>query len=309
MRTASFGEFRLRLPDVEGLRFTAGLGMRDAPDPAQDTGDGATFRVLVNGQEAFARHQGKRQWEEIAVDLAAWRGQEITLRLLTDPGPAGRVDCDWAIWGEPRLAAAPGGRRVALEFTPPPQGGTVVLADALGAHTLPAGARQAEAALPATLLCLRSCVTVAGPGPLAALPHATALVSGGVLTPGSVFGAGAATQWQEGEVQRPAINGHTPAWGQTHLEWALALPAQPLRLRFGAGVKPGGEQLSFSVLLNGQPVWHGGWPGAGRQVAGALDLSPWAGTSLLLSLVTDADGTNNCDWAIWIEPRLEAAGE
>jgi hypothetical protein len=307
LQTASFGEFRVRLPDAARLRFTSAIGLRDLPTPETLGGDGVTFRVLVNGKEVCAQHQATRQWADVAVDLSAWRGQEVTLRLLTDPGPAGRLDCDWAMWGEPRVVAEPGDRSVTLAFTPPPLGGTVVLADALGARALPPGTRQAETALPATLLCLRTCATVSGPGSLAALPYTTALVSGGVLTPGSVFGAGSATQWTDAGASQSAINGHTPAWGQTHIEWALNLPAQPLRLRFGAGVKPGGEQVSFSVLLNGQPVWHGGWPGAGKMVPGALDLTPWAGTSLLLSLVTDADGTNNCDWAIWVEPRLEAA--
>jgi hypothetical protein len=309
LRTASFGEFRLRLPDAEGLRFTASLGLRDLPDPKVDGGDGVTFRVLVDGREVHARHHAVRQWEDVAVDLAAWRGKEITLRLLTDPGPAGRLDCDWAMWGEPRVSPDPKSRRVTLDFVPPTQGGTVVLADAFGSRTLAAGARQAEAALPATLLCLRAGAAVSGPGPLAKLPYTTSLVSGGVLTRGSVFGGGDATTWKDDAGTRPAINGHTPAWGQTHLEWALALPPQPLRLRFDAGIVKGGEQVSFTVLLNGIPAWHAGWPGAGRSVPATLDLTPWAGQPLLLSLVTDADGTNNCDWAIWIEPRLEAAGE
>jgi hypothetical protein len=39
-----------------------------------------------------------------------------------------------------------------------------------------------------------------------------------------------------------------------------------------------------------------------------VDLSPYAGQVVLLSLVTDSLGTNNCDWAVWTQPRLEAAG-
>jgi len=41
-----------------------------------------------------------------------------------------------------------------------------------------------------------------------------------------------------------------------------------------------------------------------------VDLSPWAGQTVLLGLITDSDGANICDWAHWGEPTLEApAGE
>jgi hypothetical protein len=42
-------------------------------------------------------------------------------------------------------------------------------------------------------------------------------------------------------------------------------------------------------------------------VAGAVDLSRSAGQTVLVSLVTDSLGSNNCDWAIWVNPRLEPA--
>ncbi|MEI6503729.1 MAG: hypothetical protein WCP21_22190, partial [Armatimonadota bacterium] len=127
------------------------------------------------------------------------------------------------------------------------------------------------------------------------------------LTRGTVYGAGTATSWQEGEQARPGISGHTPAYGQTHLEWALRLPPAPLQLAFGAAIVKGGEQVTFSVMVNGLPVWNGGWPGSGKLLPGVVDLTRWAGQPVLLSLVTDADGANNCDWAVWVEPRLEPA--
>jgi len=36
----------------------------------------------------------------------------------------------------------------------------------------------------------------------------------------------------------------------------------------------------------------------------AVDLSAYAGQTILLSLVTDSDGANYYDWAFWGEPRL-----
>jgi hypothetical protein len=309
IRTESFGEFRLRLPDVAGLRFATGLGLGDPLEAGGPGGDGVTFRVLVNGREVLNQHCAERKWQDVAVDLSPWRGREVTLRLLTGTGPAGRPEFDWAMWGEPRVASDLGAGRVTLEFAPAPQGGTMLIADATGTRALPAGARRATAALPATLLCLRDCLALPGPADLAQLPCTTSLASGGVLTPGSVFGAGSPSTWTDGAQRRPGLSGHPPAWGQTHLEWALQLPAAPLKLRFGAGVVKGGEQVSFAVLVNGRPVWQGGWPGSGRVVEGTVNLTPWAGKPTLLSLVTDSEGTNNCDWAVWVEPRLEPAAE
>jgi len=39
---------------------------------------------------------------------------------------------------------------------------------------------------------------------------------------------------------------------------------------------------------------------------GTVDLSPWAGHPILLSLVTDSAGNNLCDWAFWGNVRLTA---
>lgn len=309
IRSESFGEYRLKLPDVDNLRFVTALGLRDHPQPNGPAGDGVTFRVLINGQEVFSQHHAGRCWTDVSVDLAPWRGQEVVVRLLTGTGPAGRPDFDWAVWGEPRVASDPAQRRVRLDFVPSAAGGSLLVADAAGTRNLEARATTAEVALPAALIGLRDCLPVESPMDLTNAPHTTVLVSGGVMTPGSVFGAGSPAAWTDGEQTRPGLSGHTPAWGQTHVEWALKLPDTPLRLRFGAGVNKGGEQLSFLVLVNGLRVWEGGWPGSGKVTEGSVDLGRHAGQEVLLSLVTDAEGSNNCDWGIWVEPRLEAVAD
>ena len=38
-----------------------------------------------------------------------------------------------------------------------------------------------------------------------------------------------------------------------------------------------------------------------------VDLSRWPGQTVLVSVVTDSLGSNNCDWAIRVNPRLEPA--
>lgn len=306
-RPASFGEFRLRLPNKPDLCFRVSLGLRDLPTPGTEAGDGVTFRVLVDGTQVLSRGYAKRAWEPVEVDLSPWRGKEVRLRLWTDVGPAGNPSFDWACWGEPEVFCRPTPGSTALELSQPDHTGALVVTDETGTRALDPGTTRVAVALPASVVYARQVAPVAGPGPLAEIKYQTCLTSGAALTPGSVWGSGTPSQWKAGDKLIPGINGHTPAWGQTHLEWLLHLPAQPLRLVFGAAIQPHGEHVGFSVQVNARTVWDGGDPGAGRLVDGSVDLSRWAGQVILLSLVTDSLGSNNCDWAIWVNPRVEAA--
>jgi hypothetical protein len=67
------------------------------------------------------------------------------------------------------------------------------------------------------------------------------------------------------------------------------------------------EGCRFVVQVNGREV-------ASRLLAPAAgwqeivsDLSAWAGRAIVLSLVTDSEGSFSFDWAAWGEPRLELA--
>jgi len=71
-------------------------------------------------------------------------------------------------------------------------------------------------------------------------------------------------------------------------------------------VRKGGSPVAFEVQVNGRPVWGLPMPSPSGWKAASVDLSPWAGKCVLLSLVTDSCGSNNCDWAVWGDPRLVA---
>ncbi len=75
-------------------------------------GDGVTFLVKVRrgGVEdtLWRRHvspqvPSDRDWLQALVPLDAYRGQEVELVLVTDPGPAGDSSADRAGWGMPWL--------------------------------------------------------------------------------------------------------------------------------------------------------------------------------------------------------------
>lgn len=75
-------------------------------------GDGANFRLAVNGETLLDRYVGNqsadRFWQPVIVDLSRWAGQNVTLTLSTGPGPNSDFTGDLAGWGLPRIVSAPG---------------------------------------------------------------------------------------------------------------------------------------------------------------------------------------------------------
>lgn len=105
LHPASAVTYTLTLTRPVHLRF--GLGnVLYAPEWQ---GDGVTFEVWVNGERLFLEHltpdMARQGWQWREVDLAAYTGQTIRLRLATTPGPVGDLTADWAVWGRPRVEA------------------------------------------------------------------------------------------------------------------------------------------------------------------------------------------------------------
>jgi hypothetical protein len=96
---STFQEFCVRLPTqpsgmLEGVTSIAG---------DVEKSDGVTYRVLINGTEAWAEHRRGADWKPFRIDLAPWTGQVATVRFEVSPGPANNTAFDWALWGGRRL--------------------------------------------------------------------------------------------------------------------------------------------------------------------------------------------------------------
>jgi hypothetical protein len=99
-----FAEYRIALPKTEPITLAFANAIRDhsANEPASD---GVTFRVWIDDAIVYERHTDSKQWVEASVDLSAYAGQRVLLRLESHPGPQRDTTCDSCFWGEPLIVA------------------------------------------------------------------------------------------------------------------------------------------------------------------------------------------------------------
>jgi hypothetical protein len=103
-----FVDYHVALPDQTPITLDFSTAIRDntATEPASD---GVEYRVQVSDGGAFqtlyTHFSAAKRWEPAQIDLSAYAGREVTLRLVTDPGPAHNTACDQSYWAEPVLAS------------------------------------------------------------------------------------------------------------------------------------------------------------------------------------------------------------
>ena len=104
----TWNDFKLALPANKPavLKFFTALRDSSATEPLSDGTEFKVFVLAANGveKELFTRFSASKTWESAAVDLGAYAGQHITLRLWTGPGPKNNTTCDQCYWGDPVIA-------------------------------------------------------------------------------------------------------------------------------------------------------------------------------------------------------------
>ncbi|MBN1342372.1 MAG: hypothetical protein JXQ73_06815 [Phycisphaerae bacterium] len=124
----TFAKIPVALPTgTPCLEFS--LGFREG----STTTDGCLFKVVVidkdEEREVFAKQYARlSQWSPQRVDLSAYAGKRICLKLIADVGPADDSNSDWACWGEPRITMGQDAMAVEIHetrpapaFLPPPK--------------------------------------------------------------------------------------------------------------------------------------------------------------------------------------------
>jgi len=102
-----WADARFALPNTRPIALTFATAIRDntAQEPPSD---GVEWRVYVapeggESQQLFQRFSLAKTWEPAQVDLSAFAGKTVTLRLWNGPGPANNTTCDSGFWAEPTL--------------------------------------------------------------------------------------------------------------------------------------------------------------------------------------------------------------
>ncbi|MBN2295203.1 MAG: hypothetical protein JXM70_22425 [Pirellulales bacterium] len=96
---ATFGP--VSLPPKPRAALNCLIGKGDGSDP----GDGILFRVAVidrKGIETLVadHHVKNHAWTPLVADLSRWAGQEISIKLIADPGAKDNTSGDWACWAD-----------------------------------------------------------------------------------------------------------------------------------------------------------------------------------------------------------------
>ncbi len=97
----TFADFPLRLPPTTRIRLDLSTALR-ASAPASD---GVTYRVSVDDKVLWETHCTWKTWRDAGVDLSAFAGRAVVLRLEVDPGPQRNSTDDWSLWGKAEILA------------------------------------------------------------------------------------------------------------------------------------------------------------------------------------------------------------
>ena len=128
----AWNDFALALPKTTPIALSFYTAIRDSYPEETSVSDGVEFKVFVTGEdgkeaELFSRFSAAKTWEAANVDLGAYSGQCVTLRLWTGPGPHNDTKCDQAFWGDPTLV-------VGTRSTPPTEAQWQALEEKAIAH-------------------------------------------------------------------------------------------------------------------------------------------------------------------------------
>ena len=301
----TFGEWNLSLPDSSHIRLEFDIGLAED----SENSDGVTFIVSIQGDEIFHRHHTEQKWEQIHLDLTTYRGEDIKLRLTTNPGPKKDTGWDWARWGEPKIVSAPSDIPVKVGFYLPNEP-IKRFPDSLGNEGN--GRYSLETELPAQILFLFDpAQQVTTPYNLRDAEFIVGLQFDGIFRLGRVYNSGNRSHGTVGGVQKKTIDAYPPYKGQTLLQFLLSLPqVEEIMFSFSMGLlneNADSDGVSFAVFLNGQNRFEHFTKAPGWTDAQIL-LSEYAGETVLLELVTDSGEKNDWDQAHWADLFITAKG-
>ena len=305
----AYARYTLDLPPDGRLRLLADVAM-DGGAVGEGKTDGVTFNMVVRCGDEELRgevHNATDRRRRMELDLTSLAGRRVTVEMTVHPGPNLSPSFDWARWYRPRIerdirtkgdisVASSQPWSIALDESGP------VRIESQG-HV-----RRVRAGVPGAVFFLRQRPAAARlPVDIALHPRQVGFMSetNGLLTKPPVAGA-AVGEATVGGVRRGGLSVHPPNQGRTLVYLPMSLPSEPCAVQSWVGIRDGSRSTGvvFAVQVNGREVARRRML-PGKWEAISADLSPWKGTPIVLSLVTDSDGPFNFDWACWGETRID----
>ncbi len=310
-RTLTFLEYRLSLPANASAQFTARVRLGAG---APGASDGITFRVIADDgvhQKSAEVHHASSDVTPLTLDLSAFRGHTVRLRIEADPGPKGDPSYDWGRIEGPGVlirSEAPLTRQALLVRGMRQEAWALAAEGSVEITRVTPDACRVRLPLPNTLT-----LVFGEPEPvtlpfdlLKSTRHSAILPYTGIEAPASDLFKGKVVEGVCRGEKRPALMLHPPPNGRSIADFWLHLPERPLRLKTAIGLGDGSRSngTEFVIAVNGKEVFRqivlrdSGW------IPVEIDLRPWMGKPVLLSLITDSLRDYQYDWALWGEPKL-----
>lgn len=300
---ATFVEYTLPVPAASSiLNFSAGISDFGA------LSQGVIFKAEINGNQVWRQQIMLGEWVPVQVDLSQWSGTTVKLRFLVLGVNLNPTD-DLAALGDFSIVTTPPATPVSFSVIMP------------GASSAPTATSQLQltptsdpttykgaAKLPAQFTVFAKPPQSVNVGQsLLTLPFVVWKKSyGGFAFPAVEQASGSlGPVTSGGVVMNPALAVEPPDNGYSLITWSVQVPGSASLLAFSVGLADlppaatfGYTGVGLSVLINGQTVWSqtvqtNGWN------AYSVDLTPWRGQSVVVTLQADALGSALNDFSNW----------
>lgn len=306
---SAYARFTLVVPK-NAMRVVADVALD--PEAVGDAkSDGVTFLITVQRKENIQRRgtsQDSSEPKYLGVGLVPFRGKEVSIELSVNPGKNADPSYDWARWINPRIECD-WSALTDLSLT-----NTNAWRLALSGERVISLPRANDASLgvslPGSIYLLPGIPkSISLPSALWQLHHVVSFISdSGRILKSPAFAAVEPGENTVGKRTHAGFLAHPPERGRTQIDFPITLPTEAAKLHLLAGIRDGStsKDVIFAVQANGSDLFREKIaPGAWQDIT--CDLKPYAGKPIVLTLITDADGSPADDWACWGVPVIHAA--
>ncbi|MCX8053936.1 MAG: DUF6259 domain-containing protein, partial [Armatimonadetes bacterium] len=308
--------FSLDIPRRQSVIFSAKCRLESG---AEGKSDGVVFRAIAEccGERIEAKVIVRSfAPENLSLPLERFSGKRVSVRITASAGPKRDPSFDWGVVDDLRVIVSSDETRCKVVV---PNWAKHLVAPVYWDLDLdasvpfsPEGVKKKSVAIPAGGAVM---ITSLDPTPISAdvrlseIPQINAVITAVGFTKRateepSIDLAPASC----GGIERKAIFAHPPDGGMRMLHYFIR-PVRNvevlLKTAVGLADEAKSDGVRFAVWLNGRELWskrvlpEDGW------IPVEVSLGKLAGDPVMLTLVTESDGSYYYDWALWEDPALE----